>query len=99
MAYNDCKFKHLCPSWPFTLYLTDLQKVKWILQAQFLSGRSSVLLTAAEHLHYVCVLVEELECIWPAHVEMKVSVLKLVLVCGSGLLHCSWRAVRWEQWS
>lgn len=61
--------------------------------------RSFVLLTAAEHLHYVCVLVEELECFWPAHMEMKVSVLKLALVCGSGLLHCSWRAVRWEQWS
>lgn len=98
MAYNEGKYKHLCPSWPFTLYLTDIQKVKWILQAQFLSGRSCVLLTAVERLH-VCVRAGGRASVLLAssHGKEGVCVLKLVLICASGLLHCSWRALRWEQ--
>lgn len=100
MACNESKYKHVCPSWPFTLYLTDIQKVKWILQAQFLSGRSCVLLTAAEHLHvHVCAGGRAWVLLASSYGKEGVCVLKLVLVCGGGLLHCSWCAVRWEQWS
>lgn len=96
MAYKEGKCKHLCPSWPFTLYLTDIQKVKWILQAQFLSGRSCVLLTAAEHLH-VHAGGRARVLLASSYGKEGACVLKLALVCHSGLLHSSWRAVHWEQ--
>lgn len=100
MACNEGKCKHLCPPWPFPLYLTDMQKVKWILQAHFLSGRSCVLLTATEHLHVrMCAGGRARALLASRHGEEGVCVLKLVLVCGTGFLCYSWHAVRWEHWS
>lgn len=47
----------------------------------------------------VCVLVEEPVLLASSRGKEGVCVLKSVLVWGSGLLHCSWWAVRRERWS
>lgn len=70
MAYGEGKFKHLCPSWPFTLCLTDIQKVKWILPSPVFIWYELYLADSCR----VCVLVEEPECFWAALMERKVSV-------------------------